>query len=54
MSLMPYLEMIGLKESIVIVLAFSALVIVADEIMHARARKRREASGHHGPKVTHG
>ena len=41
--MMRILESIGLYESIIIVLAFSALVIVADEIIHARARKRREA-----------
>ena len=40
--IMHWLEKIGLYESIVIVLLFSALVIVADEILHARARKRRE------------
>jgi len=52
--IMEWLQTIGLKESIIIVLLFSAFVIIADEIMHARIRKRREASGHHGPKVTHG
>ena len=30
-------------ESIIIIVLFSAFVIVTDEIMHARARKRREA-----------
>lgn len=43
--MMRILEGIGLWESIIIVLAFSALVIVADEVLHARARKRREAQG---------
>jgi hypothetical protein len=52
--IMSMLESIGLKESIIIVLLFSAFVIITDEIIHARIRKRREASGHHGPKVTHG
>lgn len=41
--MMRILQSIGLYESIVIILVFSALVIVADEIIHARARKRREA-----------
>jgi len=43
MTLMPYLEKIGFYESLVIIALFSALVIVMDEIIHARARKRREA-----------
>jgi hypothetical protein len=43
--MMHLLESIGLKESIIIILAFSAFVIVTDEILHARARKRREAEG---------
>jgi hypothetical protein len=41
--MMHMLESIGFYESIIIVVAFSAAVIVADEILHARARKRREA-----------
>ncbi len=41
--MMHLLESIGFRESIIIIVAFSAFVIVADEIMHARARKRREA-----------
>jgi hypothetical protein len=41
--MMHILESIGFYESIIIVLAFSALVIVVDEIIHARNRKRREA-----------
>jgi hypothetical protein len=41
--MMRILESIGFYESIIIVLAFSALVIVADEIIHARNRRRREA-----------
>ena len=40
--MMRMLQSIGFYESIIIVLAFSAFVIIADEIMHARARKRRE------------
>jgi hypothetical protein len=35
----------GLWESVAIVTVFSIVVIVADEIMHARRRKRREARG---------
>jgi hypothetical protein len=42
--MMHMLESIGFYESIIIVVAFSALVIIADEILHARARKRREAA----------
>ena len=42
--MMHMLESIGFYESIVIILAFSAFVIIADEILHARARKRREAA----------
>jgi hypothetical protein len=46
---MHWLEKIGLYESIIIVLLFSAFVIITDEILHARARKRREAEqGHTG------
>jgi hypothetical protein len=41
--MMHILESIGFYESIIIIVSFSALVIVADEIIHARARKRREA-----------
>lgn len=41
--MMRILESIGFYESIIIIVAFSGLVIVADEIIHARARKRREA-----------
>ena len=37
----------GLWESVVIVVLFSIGVIVADEIMHARRRKRREREGAH-------
>ncbi len=48
--MMHILESIGFYQSIVIVLAFSGLVIIADEIIHARRRKRREgekgAPGH--------
>jgi hypothetical protein len=38
----------GLWDSVIVVTAFSILVIVADELMHARRRKRRqrEGSGH--------
>jgi hypothetical protein len=35
----------GLWESVVIVTLFSIAVIIADEIMHARRRKRREREG---------
>ena len=41
--MMRMLQSIGFYESIVIVVAFSAFVIIADEILHARARKRCEA-----------
>ena len=34
---------LGLWSSVAICLSFSVFVIVADEIMHARIRKRREA-----------
>jgi hypothetical protein len=48
--MMQLLERIGFYEAIAIMVGFSILVIVADEIIHARARKRREAeqdrSGH--------
>ena len=46
--MMHMLESIGFYESIVIILAFSAFVIIADEIMHARSRKRREGEGGEG------
>ena len=36
--MMHILESIGFYESIIIILAFSAFVIIADEIMHARSR----------------
>jgi hypothetical protein len=35
----------GLWESVAIVTAFSIFVIVADEILHARRRKKREERG---------
>ena len=41
--MMHILESIGFYQSIIIILAFSAFVIVADEIIHARNRKRRES-----------
>ena len=41
--MMHYLEKIGLWESIIIIVLFSAFVIVTDELLHARARKRRDA-----------
>ena len=41
--MMRILEGIGFYESIIIIVLFSAFVIVTDEILHARARKRREA-----------
>ena len=37
----------GLWESIAIVVVFSIGVIVVDEIIHARRRKRREREGAH-------
>jgi hypothetical protein len=40
--MMHILESIGFYQSIIIILAFSAFVIIADEIIHARNRKRRE------------
>jgi hypothetical protein len=46
--MMHLLESIGFRESIIIIVLFSLLVIVADEIMHARAKKRREAQGRGG------
>jgi len=41
--IMRILEGIGLYESVIIIVLFSAFVIITDEIIHARARKRREA-----------
>jgi hypothetical protein len=35
----------GLWESVIIVTVFSVLVIVADEIIHARRRRKREQEG---------
>ena len=35
----------GLWESVAIVTVFSIAVIVADEIMHARRRRKREREG---------
>jgi len=46
--MMHILESIGFYESIIIILDFSAFVIIADEIMHARSRKRREGEGGEG------
>ena len=46
--MMHLLESIGFKESIIIIAVFSGLVILADEILHARARKRREAERQQG------
>jgi hypothetical protein len=46
--MMALLESIGLKESVIIIVVFSGLVILADEIIHARARKRREAARDQG------
>jgi hypothetical protein len=40
--MMQILQSIGFYQSIIIILAFSAFVIIADEIIHARNRKRRE------------
>jgi hypothetical protein len=37
----------GLWESVVIVVLFSIGVIVMDEVIHARRRKRREREGSH-------
>ncbi len=36
---------LGLWGSVIIVVVFSIVVIVADEILHARMRKRRERDG---------
>jgi hypothetical protein len=41
--MMHMLESIGFYESIIIIIAFSAFVIITDEIIHARSRRRREA-----------
>jgi hypothetical protein len=41
--MMHYLEQIGLWESVIIITVFSGLVILVDELLHARKRKRREA-----------
>ena len=35
----------GLWDSVIIVTLFSVFVIVADEIMHARRRKKKEREG---------
>jgi hypothetical protein len=35
----------GLWQSVIIVTVFSIVVIVADEFIHARRRKRREREG---------
>ena len=43
--MMHILESIGFYESIIIILAFSAFVIIADEIMHARAASAGKARG---------
>ena len=42
-TIMHLLEGIGFYESMIIIVAFSAFVIITDEIIHARNRKRREA-----------
>jgi hypothetical protein len=41
--MMHMLESIGFRESIIIIVLFSLFVIVTDEIIHARAKRRREA-----------
>jgi hypothetical protein len=41
--MMRILESIGFHESIIIIVLFSGFVIIADEIIHARAKRRREA-----------
>jgi len=41
--IMRMLQSIGFYESIIIIVLFSAFVIITDEIIHARAKKRREA-----------
>jgi hypothetical protein len=46
--MMHLLESIGLKESIIIIAVFSGLVILVDELLHARRRKRREAERQQG------
>ena len=42
--IMHMLESIGFHESIIIIVLFSAFVIITDEIIHARAKRRREAA----------
>jgi len=47
--IMHLLERIGFRESIIIIVLFSAFVIITDEIIHARAKRRREeAQGQKG------
>jgi hypothetical protein len=41
--MMHMLESIGFRESIIIIVLFSLFVIVTDELIHARAKRRREA-----------
>jgi len=41
--IMRWLERIGFYESLIIIAMFSALVIIMDEIIHARVRRRRQA-----------
>lgn len=43
--IMRWLERIGFYESLIIIAVFSALVIVMDEIIHARVRRRRAQHG---------
>jgi hypothetical protein len=41
--MMHILRSIGFYESMIIIFAFSAFVIIADEIIHARSHRRRQA-----------
>lgn len=47
--IMSWLERIGFYESLIIIAVFSAFVIIMDEIIHARVRRRRQAQ--HGGKL---
>ena len=40
-----HIPQLGLWESAIIIVGFSIFVIVTDEFIHARRRKRREAEG---------
>ena len=45
---MSWLWNLGLWEAIIICLGFSVVVIVLDEIMHARRRRTRQGQGSTG------